>query len=314
MTAVAQEALDPVVVRWLEDARTLPADDLFDAYCLPGPTDGVRREEDQVRVGDAVVRAYVYVPDDLPAGAGCHVSLHGGGFTAGSVDDRIVDALSRQRCRDARVVVVSVDYRLAPAHPYPGPLEDCWAALQWAASRASAWGADPHNLSVGGASAGANLAAACTLLTRERGGAPLVLQLLEVPLLDLRPSGGSRSQYGRGYGLDADELDFAITSYLPWPELADEPFASPVAAVELTGLPPAHVLTAELDPVRDGGEEYAHRLSAAGVPVELRRHPGHVHGSPGLTRVWEPARRWQADATAALRTAHAPAPATGGPS
>jgi acetyl esterase len=296
--------LDPAVARWLRDAGTLSPDALFDAYCLPGPAEGVQRTEESFSAGDVALRARVYVPDRLAAGAGCHVSLHGGGFTGGSVDDPVVDALSRQRSHDAGVVVVSVEYRLAPAHRYPVPLEDCYAAVQWAAGRAAGWGADPANLSVGGASAGANLAAACTLLTRERAGAPLVFQLLEVPLVDLRPGRGSWQAYGRGYGLDTDDLDVAVSSYLADPAQAEEPHASPFAAADLAGLPPAHVMTAELDPVRDGGERYARRLQAAGVLTTLRRHLGHVHGSPGLTRVWAPARSWQAEATEALRAAH----------
>ena len=304
--------LDPVVARWLRDTTTLSPDALFDAYCLPGPPTGVHVLEESVPAGDVALRARVYVPERLEEGAGCHVSLHGGGFTGGSIDDPIVDALSRQRSHDAGVIVVSVEYRLAPEHRYPGPLEDCYAAVQWAARRAAGWGADPDNLSVGGASAGANLAAACTLLTRERQGAPLSFQLLEVPLVDLRPGRGSRCTYARGYGLDTDDLDVAISSYLAHPDQAEEPHASPCAAPDLAGLPPAHVMTAELDPVRDGGEHYARRLRACGVPTTLRRHLGHVHGSPGLTRVWAPARSWQAEATGALRAAHARPVSTAG--
>ncbi|HVU91160.1 MAG TPA: alpha/beta hydrolase, partial [Jatrophihabitans sp.] len=244
----------------------------------------------------------VYRPEHA-RGRAVHVFLHGGGFWLGSIDERVVDATCRERCVGAGSVVVAVDYRLAPEHPFPAPLEDCYAALLWAHANADRLGGDPANISVGGVSAGANLAAAVALAARERGGPALTMQLLEVPPLDLTLETMSASGVGAGFGITLDEMKLCADLYVPPSEDLRGHLVSPLLAADLRALPPARIMTAEFDPLRLDGERYAARLRAAGVPAEHRRYPGAVHGSILLTRTWAPARTWRADVLEAIRSA-----------
>jgi acetyl esterase len=281
----------------------LLSDLVFLRYGSPGPeVHSLTEHRVPVAGGEILVR--VYRPADARLLPG-HLSLHGGGWKFGSVNERVVDALCRQRCRAAHCVMISVDYRLAPEYPFPLPLEDCYAALLWAVTNAEELGLDADNISIGGASAGANLAAAVTLRCREDGGPRLVSQLLEVPALDLTCE-TAHETISAGVLPDVPQptLDDAVTSYLAEPRQAREPLASPLLASDLRGLPPAHIMTAEFDVLRTDGERYAHRLAAAGVPVTHRRYPGALHGTAMLTRTWDEARRWQHDAAEALRKAH----------
>jgi acetyl esterase len=281
----------------------LLSDLIFMRYGLPGPE--VHAVDDHlVPVASAGLRVRVYRPSEQRRLPG-HMSLHGGGWTLGSVDERVADAICRQRCRDAHCVVLSVDYRLAPEHPFPVAVDDCFAALRWAHANADALGLDADNLSVGGASAGGNLAAAVALRTRDEGGPRLRFQLLEVPALDLTRE-TARATLSSGVIPDVPQptLDDATSSYLPDPAQARNPLASPLFADDFRGLPPAHVMTAEYDVLRAEGMRYAKRLVQAGVPATHRRYPGALHGTAMLTRTWDQARRWQHDAAAELRRAH----------
>jgi acetyl esterase len=284
-------------------AEAALTDELFEHVTLPGP-DIARIADRRVPVAGGEIRVRHYRPDG-PAPQPVHVTLHGGGFTTGSIDDRVVDALCRERAAGAACSVISVDYRLAPEHRFPTALEDCHRALEWVVEHASELEVDPDNISIGGASAGGNLAAAVAILARDRGGPRLVLQLLEVPMLDFTLSGGSAAMFAEGFGFAPDDLAAVTGAYLADPAQVAHPLVSPLLAEDLAGLPPAHILTAEFDPLRDGAEAYATRLAAAGVPTTSRRHGRHVHGSPGLTRTFAPARTWQHDAIGALRRAHA---------
>jgi acetyl esterase len=185
------------------------------------------------------------------------------------------------------------------------PLDDCYAALTWAIVNADALGLDAENMSIGGASAGGNLAAAVTLRCRDEDGPRLRFQLLEVPALDLTRE-TARATLGSGVPPDLPQpiMDDATSSYLHDPARARDPLASPLLAEDLSGLPPAHVMTAEYDVLRTEGERYATRLAAAGVPATHQRYPGALHGTAMLTRTWDQARRWQRDAADALRRAH----------
>jgi acetyl esterase len=208
------------------------------------------------------------------------IFIHGGGWWLGTLDDG--DAYCRQRATGLDCVVMAIDYRLAPEHPFPLPLDDCWAATQWIFEHADELGVDPSRVAISGGSAGANLAAAVTLLAREHGGAPFVAQLLEVPATDLtmEVGRGSIEEFAEGFVLSKADLIECAEFYLGGHDPRD-PLASPYFA-DLHDLPPALVMTCECDPVRDDGEAYAGRLAEAGVPTVMRRWEGMVHGSAEL--------------------------------
>jgi acetyl esterase len=259
----------------------------FLRFSRPGPA--VHSITDQtVPVDSGQIRCRIYRPSDdpdLPA----HLTLHGGGWWQGSVDDLICDAIARQRCADAHVVVVAVDYRLAPEHRFPVPLDDAYRAYRWLLRDEARLGIDPANLSIGGSSAGGNLAAALAIRLRDEAAPLPVLQLLEVPALDLTLA-TARHAAAASPGQDMSrELDAAARRYLPGPQAATLPLASPLHAPDLHGLPPTVILTAEYDPLRAEAERYATRLADADVPVEVIAHPGALHGTAMLTRTWPPA-------------------------
>ena len=251
------------------------------------------------RAGDVRVRGY------RPGGASgplpAHVLIHGGAYWAGSVE--AYDPLCAWYARNVPCQVFSVDYRLAPEHPYPVGAEDCYAALTWVAENAAGLGVDPTRVSVGGVSAGGGLAAAVALLARDRSGPALRLQLLEIPMLDATMSGRSLTTYASGFGLTRDDVAVGWHHYLPTG--APDAYAAAAGADELAGLPRAAVLTAGCDPLRDEGEAYAARLRTAGVPVATHRAHGHVHSSHYLTRFLPSARRAVAWSTEQLRRAYA---------
>ena len=259
----------------------------------------------EIAAGDGRIRVRIYRPSD-ESGLPIHVFLHGGGFWLGSIDETVNDATCRTRCADAGCVVVAVDYRLAPEHPFPTPLEDCYAGLRWAADHAAEIGGDPANMSVGGVSAGATLAAAVALLARDRQGPALKLQLLEVPPLDLTLESMRASGVDDSFGITVDEMALCRDLYLSSPDEAAGPLASPLRAADLAGLPPARIMTAQFDPLRHDGEQYAQRLRSAGVAVSYHCYTGAVHGSLALTGTWPGARTWQDDLLRSLREAHQP--------
>ena len=244
-----------------------------------------------------------------PAGAGPHplfLHFHGGGFVLGTIDSIVNDAKCAHICRAAECVVATIEYRLAPEYRFPIAADDCYAALCWAVGNARRLDIDPARVAVGGESAGGNLAAAVSLMARDRGGPPLVLQLLEVPVTDISRGANdhpSVALFGQGYGLDRADMDYYAKEYLADLAEGDNPYASPLLADDLTGVAPAHVITAEYDVLRDSGEAYARRLEQAGVPTKLHRKLGHTHGSSVLWQTWEPAQEWMGDAVGALRQA-----------
>ncbi len=254
-----------------------------------------------VPAGEITVRVYTPFGDGPFPG---HLYLHGGGFWLGTPSQ--FDNICQTIAEGAGCVVASVDYRLAPEYRFPVAPEDCYAALGWFADRADELDVDATRISVGGGSAGGNLSAVVALMARDRGGPPLVFQVLEIPATDLTGSHPSIEENGEGYLLTKAAMQQCVDYYLAEPGHAEHPYASPMFADDLAGLPPALVMTAELDPLRDEGEAYAERLRAAGVPTVSRRWEGQFHGSQTMAKVIPDAVAEYADmVTTALRKAYA---------
>jgi len=226
----------------------------------------------------------------------------GGGWVLGSI--AASDAICRRLALATSCAVAAVDYRRAPEHPFPAAVEDCAAATRWVAAHAAELGLDPTRVAVGGGGAGANLAAAVTRLALERGPS-LVFQLLVYPPTDYRADTPSLRECGDPWFFDRAALAWCWSHYLRRDADGDDPLASPLRAGVFHGLPPALVITAELDPLRDEGELYAGKLAAAGVPTELVRYDGMVHGFFGLAGAVDAAVHAQALAADALRRAFA---------
>ena len=232
------------------------------------------------------------------------VYFHGGGWVIGNLETH--DGLCRHLANAAGAVVVSVDYRLAPEHPFPASGEDAYAATRWVAANAGALGGDARRIAVGGDSAGGNLAAVVSLMARDRGGPPLVFQLLVYPVTDV-PSAKTASyrENAEGYFLTAKMMHWFWNHYCGKnPDLSD-PYLCPLRAKDLKRLPPALVVTAEFDPLRDEGEAYAARLREAGNQADLKRYAGMIHGFFGMGPLLTKAREATKDAASALRAAFA---------
>jgi acetyl esterase len=226
--------------------------------------------------GDIPVR--VYRPS-AGGTAGGLVYYHGGGWVIGDLDSH--DSLCRRFCAGAGVVVVSVDYRLAPEHPYPAATDDAWAALQWVHANAGDLGIDAERVAIGGDSAGGNLAALMALRARDEGGPAVALQVLIYPATDLVMEHPSITANGEGYFLTHASMLWFAGHYLgAYGEhgAATDAAVSPLRADRLAGVAPARVITAEFDPLRDEGDAYAARLADEGVEVEHDTNPGMIHG------------------------------------
>jgi acetyl esterase len=222
----------------------------------------------------------------------------GGGWTLGSIDTS--DAICRSLANAAGCAVATVGYRLAPEHRFPAAVHDCFAAVRWLTGRGGEIGVDPARVAVGGDSAGGNLAAAVTLLARERGVA-LRGQLLVYPNTDHRADTASLRGSTDPVLFNRTSVAWYWSHYLATPDDGDHPLASPLREPDLRGLPPALVITAEYDPLRDEGERYAERLRAAGVPVTLTRYEGMVHGFFAMAGTVDAGREALGQAAGALR-------------
>jgi acetyl esterase/lipase len=233
--------------------------------------------------------------------------IHGGGFVLGSLD--AIHARDTRLCRETGAVVVAVDYRLAPEHPYPAALDDCRAGLLWLAGAAADLDVDRSRIAVYGQSAGAGLAAALTHMTRDHDGPALCFQYLGTPALDDRLETGSMRGFTGTPGWWRANAVRSWESYLGAGVPGTDgvpPYAAPARATDFAGLPPAYITAMEFDPLRDEGIAYAQALLAAGVPVELHVFPGTFHGSVGV-RDAEVSRREAAEEVAVLRRAlHGP--------
>ncbi|MDR1077525.1 MAG: alpha/beta hydrolase, partial [Propionibacteriaceae bacterium] len=236
---------------------------------------------------------------------GAYLGFFGGAFRQGGLDFPSVDRVWRARAAQAGVLVVGVEYALAPEHPYPTALEQGYAALDWLAQQTAQWRVDPSRLAIGGISSGGNLAAAVALLARDRGGPSLALQILEVPTLDLTGRHLSLAA-GRGLGLPPLLLKFGLKSVIKTyfgpggGGQVRQAYASPLLADDLAGLPPSLILVAEHDLLRGDGEAYADRLRRAGVDATALVYLGHTHESSFFTRVLPSARHWQRTVAEAL--------------
>ena len=244
-----------------------------------------------------------YRPQDARGPLPVLCSLHGGGFVLGDLDVDHGDNL--RFCRELGVLVVAVDYRLAPEHPYPAALEDCYAALEWIAGRAAADGLRPDRIALWGDSAGAGLAAGLTLLARDRGGPAICFQHLHSPAVDDRQSTPSALRCTDTPVWNRENARIGWDAYLGpgVPGGADvPPYAAPARATDLTGLPPAYVAVMEHDPLHDEGVDYARALLAAAVPTELHVFPGTFHGAAMVGHA-AVVRRMTAEALTVLRDA-----------
>jgi acetyl esterase len=262
----------------------------------------VQRVDDRLvpsDAGDIPVR--VYTPHAAVGEAhGVLVWYHGGGFVIGDLET--ADATCRALANRAGCVVVSVDYRLAPEHPAPAALDDCVAALIWTVENFELLGVDASKVAVGGDSAGGNLAALVCQRVRAEFGPDIDFQLLVYPVTDLTMSHPSIDENAEGYFLTKQAMAWFIAHYLGDGEPKD-PAVSPLHADDVAGLPPALVITAELDPLRDEGEAYAARLRDAGVPTDLLRYEGQIHGFFAMAAMLDDARDALDRAGAALRAA-----------
>lgn len=247
----------------------LDVDELF----VPGPD------------GAAEVRVRRYRPADHDRPLPALVHIHGGGFVVGSLD--LYDADCRRIAAEVAAVVFSVDYRLAPEHPFPAGLEDCYATLVWVAENAGDLGVDPERIAVGGESAGGGLAAGVALLARDRGGPSLCLQFLGIPEIDDRLETESMRSLGEGTPITTREngeisWDCYLGEGVRGTDLVS-PYAAPARATDLAGLPPALVTAYEFDALRDEGIAYAQQLMWFGVPTELHVYPGAFHACTWLS-------------------------------
>ena len=263
------------------------------------PTPVARVENRDIPGPAGALPVRIYWPEASDGPAPLVVFCHGGGFVLCSLDTH--DELCRALCRGAGAVVVSVDYRLAPEAPYPAAADDCYAGLVWAVAHAAELGADAGRVAIAGDSAGGNLAAVTALRARDMGGPALRHQCLIYPVTDCRFDTPSYIENAEGYFLTAESMRWFWSHYLQDMGRAAEPYASPLRSPDLSGLPPALVITAEYDPLRDEGEHYAQALSAAGVPTVLRRYDGMIHGFVTMAEIFEDGRAALALAVEQLR-------------
>ena len=243
-----------------------------------------------------------------PVGAGPFpvlVFFHGGGWVLGDLDSH--DVTCRSLTNQATCATVSVDYRLAPEHKFPAAVEDAFVATRWVADHAGELGMDPARIAVGGASAGGNLATVVSLMARERGGPALVFQLLIYPVTDAAlDTPSARAVTSDAYTLNRADMEWFWGHYLRDATDRRDPRASPALAPSLAGLPPALVITAEIDPLCDEGERYAEALTRAGVATTYTRHDGVTHGFVGMEAALDKGRTAVAECARALRQAFGP--------
>lgn len=286
---MSHEVIDPEAAAYLSWMQSLGLPALADqgvdearrqsrmrVSMLAGEPEPVASVKDAVAPGPrGPIGCRIYTPvqgEALPA----LLYLHGGGWVLGDIDSH--DSVCRALARRAGCVVLSVDYGLAPEHRFPEPLEDSWAGLTWLHENAGMLGVDPERIAVGGDSAGGNLAAVLAHWARDRGGPKIAAQLLIYPVTDFDLDTQSYLNAGTGYGLTRESMRWYWEQYLADPDDGASPDASPLRARDFTNLPPALVLTCELDPLESEGSAYATALRAAGVSVEHINEAGMIHG------------------------------------
>ncbi len=258
------------------DARTLYRDGRFATQPAPQPVATIAEFGVPGPAGNVAVRSYRPAGSPDAAVLPALVYYHGGGHTIGDLDTH--DTLCREICNQSGCAVFSIDYRLGPEHKFPAAVEDSFAALQWIAGHAGKLSIDPERLAVGGDSAGGNLAAVVSLIARDQGGPRIAYQLLIYPATDVRFLSPSHKTNGQGYLLTTEVIEYFTACYLSNDADRLDWRVSPALAANHHGLPPALVITAGYDPLRDDGRDYADQLRAAGNKVEHVDFPGQIHG------------------------------------
>jgi acetyl esterase/lipase len=265
-------------------------------FVEPAPEDVTTRDVTitvkEPEPGKITARVYTPAGPAPRGGRPGYVYLHAGAWWLGSVAQ--FDSHCAHIAAESGAVVVSVEYRLAPEFKFPWPLEDAYAAWLWVQERAFQLGVNADKVAIGGSSSGGNLAAACSVMLRDRRQPTPLCQVLDIPVLDLTLSQPSVEENGEGYLLTRAGLEYAVEQYLTSPRSEKrDPLASPLFTEDLAGLPTTLVMTCEFDPLRDEGEAYAKKLEAAGVPVEAKRWDGFVHGAGEFTALLPEARAYR---------------------
>lgn len=270
----------------------------------PIPPEQIYRVEDRRIPGAAgEIGARVYTPQ-VDSTMGVLVYFHGGGWVLGDLESH--DRVCRGLANRAGCVVVSVDYRLAPEHVFPAAAEDCYVATKWVAENAASLGAEASRLAVGGDSAGGNLAAAVSMMARDRSGPPIALQILFYPVTDCALDTPSQKEFAAdGFVLSRGDMEWFWKHYLGDNPEKNNPYACPFRAKNLADLPRALVLTASHDPLRDEGERFAERMITAGVKVTCTRYEGVTHGFVSFADALDKGKEGQQQAAEALRAAFA---------
>ena len=291
LDGLAEVEAPPISEQSPEDARIAGA--VLGQLSVPEEVGSVEDRVIPGPGGDLVLRIYRPEADGsspLPA----MVWFHGGGFVIGSLET--TDGMCRALCRRSGVAIVSVDYRLAPEHPYPAAPDDCLVAFDWVRQHAPELGFDGDRLAVGGDSAGGNLATVTALARRGK----VAFQLLVYPVTDLTMTSESHQVNGEGYLLTADTMRWFGQHYTTGAAEKHDPRVSPLFEQDLVGSAPAFIMTAEFDPLRDEGEAYGKRLVDAGVPVQVKRYDGMVHAFLQMSAVVDAAGAALDDAATAL--------------
>ena len=298
LDALVEQGMPPIECMTVPQAR-MAAGAFVD---LQPPAEEVGTVSDRAIPGPAGdIPARIYVPSGGEDVKGVLVYFHGGGWVIGDIET--VDRPCRSIANAADVVVVSIDYRLAPEHVQPAAFDDCYAATVWVAEHADELGVEAARLAVGGDSAGGHLAATVSLAARDRGGPAIAFQLLFYPVVDFDWTSPSINDNGEGYLLGRATMQWFWAHYLGATDPADDPYTFPLRAPDLSGLPPAFVATAEYDPLRDEGEAYARKLEAAGTTVTAKRYDGMIHGFLWTLGATPSGAVLVDDAVAALRSA-----------
>jgi acetyl esterase len=274
----------------------------LNALFIPEQKEAIHKVEDRKIPGPGGhhIPLRIYTPDvqgRLPV----LVFFHGGGWVLGNIESH--DNVCRELANKVGCIVVSVDYRLAPEHKFPNAPEDCYAATKWVALNAASFGGDPARIAVGGDSAGGNLAAAVAQMAADRGAPTFVYQLLIYPVTNYAFDTPSYRENADGYLLTRDMMQWFWKQYLASDEDGKNAYASPLQAREVRRVAPAFVMTAEFDPLRDEGEAYGARLKKEGVPVEIKRYDGAIHGFFSFGHIMDQGKQAVADAAARLRQA-----------
>ncbi len=292
---LARLELPPISETPVAEARKL----MVETSQLLGPLEPVANVEDRILpgpAGDLPIRIY------HPGGEQCPVVMyfHGGGWVIGSIESH--DGYCRKLANATGAIIVSVEYRLAPEYRFPAATEDAFAATKWVSENIESLNGKPGPIGVAGDSAGGNLAATVCLMARDRNGPAIGCQVLIYPITDCNFQTGSYLAFAENYFLTRDAMIWFWNQYCPEISERTNPYVSPMSAESLAELPPALIVTAEFDPLRDEAETYAWKLEQAGVPTTLRRYEGMIHGFTRRFQLLDQAHQALAETVAIIQT------------